>query len=100
MRLQKFRWSRIYESTEEELLEFMASKDTTGERLHIDMLEEAAYKTAEAESTIWCAEGSLQVQIAGTTTPMQPGDGAKLPSNTDYTVNAGISGCVFYISTI
>ncbi len=99
MKLQKFRWSRVYESAEEELLEFMADRGVAAERQHIDEFESSTELTGETGSTIWCAEGSLQIVIEGVSTPMQPGDGAPIQPNTTFVVEAGFSGCVIYVSS-
>ena len=54
--------------------------------------------TAKRDSSIWCAEGSLAIRTDSTTTPLQPGDAARIDAGTEYEVHAGISGYVYYLS--
>ena len=99
MKLQKIRWSKVYESTEEELLGFLQSRNITAERKALDEFQESEQtSTQNGTMTIWCAEGSFAVCIGQTNTSMQPGDAARLPAGAPFTVTAGISGCVYYES--
>lgn len=98
MKLQKSRWSRVYESAEEELINFLSDHKVTAKRVHIDEFGQLEQSPSVKETTIWCAEGSLQIQVYGTNTPLQPGDSVKLPENTLYTLAGGFSGAVIYIA--
>jgi mannose-6-phosphate isomerase class I len=97
MQLQKFRWSRVYESSEEELLHFLATKNLTAERWAAGEFEDFKNKVAAKETTLYCAEGSL-IFHGGTTISLQPGDALRIPAGTNYELTAGISGCVCYQS--
>jgi len=98
MKLKKFRWSQVYESSEEELLDFMQARKITAERWEAESGEELKERNIDHETTIWCAEGSLTMHIDGRAISMQPGDALRVPANSALEVNAGISGCVCYES--
>jgi quercetin dioxygenase-like cupin family protein len=96
MKLQKFRWSKVYESSEEELTDFLHARGITAERWHADELQKIEPKHADNDTTIWCAEGSLTIRVDGTAFSIQPGDALPIPSGALYEADAGISGCVCY----
>ncbi|TAH32212.1 hypothetical protein EYC59_06245 [Candidatus Saccharibacteria bacterium] len=98
MSLRKFRWSKVYESTEEELTDFLRARNI--ETTHwaaeaFDVLENQSYGT---DSTLWCAEGSLTFRAGDTTMSLQPGDAVRVPASTPFTLQAGISGYICYKS--
>lgn len=97
MILQKFRWSKVYESSEEELTDLLAERSIKPKLHHILELE-TSKQYYEKDATIWCAEGSMSVWADGFKTSMQPGDGLRIPTNTTIELQAGISGCVYYES--
>jgi mannose-6-phosphate isomerase class I len=96
MKLQKFRWSKVYESQEEELVRFMQARKLTGTRATLDQLEQSDQQQVEAGTTIWCAEGSFTLFAGTTSIAMQPGDALPISESTMMHMNAGISGCVYY----
>ncbi len=98
MKLQKFRWSKVYESTEEELTDFLRARTITAERCTVEAFETSETQTTDQIRTLWCAEGSLAVQHDDASVPMQPGDGLPLPAGSTFTVAAGMTGCVYYES--
>ena len=97
MQLQKFRWSKVYESPEEELVRFLESRNIKSKR---STAEEFAdfYGSPEDDCTMWCAEGSFKLQVNEQKFSMQPGDAIRIPANNAYQANAGMSGCTYYIS--
>ena len=99
MGIQKFRWSRVYESSEEELVELLQAQNTTAERWTAEEFKQFQIPNTQSASTIWCAEGSLTVQAGGSKISLQPGDGLRISANSNLTAAAGISGCVCYEST-
>lgn len=99
MQLKKSRWSKVYESSEEELVEFLESRKLTAQRLTLAEFEAATLPTQASALTLWCAEGSMTVRAAGAKISLQPGDSVQLPSGTETPLLAGISGCVYYEST-
>lgn len=96
MKLQKFRWSKVYESTEEELTDLLDAKGLTSERWDIEALAEPLTRQHPDDVTVWCAEGSLTLKHNGSAISMQPGDALRIPGTTEYIAVAGISGCVCY----
>ncbi len=94
----RFRWSKVYESSEEELIAFLQSRGLQARRI---VSEEYATKSAQNSSvdfTIWCAEGSLTVRQNTMTASLQPGDAINLSANLPYDIRAGITGYVCYIT--
>lgn len=98
MQLQKFRWSKVYESSEEELLDFLEVRNITAERHAATEFEEFS-GSFEYDVTFWCAEGSFKMQINETNYSMQPGDALRIPANNAYQATAGISGSGWYVSS-
>ena len=96
MKLQKFRWSKVYESQEEELLELLAAQGVTSERTHADEFHDFGEQTYDQNTTLWCAEGSFKITVGNKTFSMQPGDGITIPADTKTSSAAGMSGCAFY----
>ena len=94
MTLQKFRWSRVYESAEEELLDFLKAKNIEADRLVGEEFEPSEPRNPEQDSTIWCAEGSLNIKFDHKTFSIQPGDAIHIPAGNKYQAVAGISGYV------
>lgn len=98
MSINKFRWSKVYESSEEELLEYLASKGIRTTRIAAELGSEPMHYAATADSTIWCAEGSLVIRAGSTSISLQPGDAVRISAETSYDLHAGISGYVSYAS--
>lgn len=95
--IQKLRWSKVYESPEEELVTFMTSRGITGERLDVAEFYEFA-ATLTTDTTLWCAEGSMNIRVDDKPFSLQPGDFLRIPSDSSYKATAGMSGCVYYQS--
>lgn len=94
MSMQKFRWSRVYESSEEELTALLTQRGIEATHTTLVMTDEAVTHAA----TLWCAEGSLTISDQQTTLSLQPGDAVRITPNASYNIRAGISGCVYYES--
>jgi mannose-6-phosphate isomerase class I len=99
MQPKKARWSKVYESSEEELVEFLGSRKIAAQRLTLAEFETATLPAEATPPTLWCAEGSMTVRGAGAKVSMQPGDSVQLPANSELELFAGISGCVYYESS-
>lgn len=99
MQPKKSRWSKVYESSEEELVEFLTSRKITAQRLSLSEFETTTLLAGSAQA-LWCAEGSMTVRLAGAKLSLQPGDSVQLPTDTEIELLAGISGCVYYESAI
>lgn len=96
MQTRKYRWSKVYESSEEELNEILRSQNINAQRLATDTHGDVQNFTTTQPTTIWCAEGSCTLIASGKTISLQPGDAVQLPTSVDYEITAGISGYVYY----
>lgn len=97
MRPSKFRWSKVYESSEEELTAFLQSRNIQNERFAVEAGSEPLERTTDHPLRLWCAEGSLTVATEGMTIPLQPGDGLQIGAQS-YVLQPGIAGFVYYVS--
>jgi hypothetical protein len=95
MSTRKFRWSKDYESAEEELTAQLKLRkiDATREIKGPDIIIEAS--PAGPHTRLWCAEGSFVVKVEGRQISMQPGDGLDV-ENADFEIHSGITGCIYY----
>ena len=92
----KQRWSKVYESSEEELLEHLVVRGVTADRVNLSEFETASYDASEQRLKLWCAEGSATLKTQEQSLSMQPGDTFTLPANVKYSIDAGIAGCGYY----
>jgi hypothetical protein len=99
MQLKKFRWSQVYESSEEELIAFLQTRKLVGVRVHTETGDEQTEQLAAVDSTIWCAEGSLRIKTEMTSTPLQPGDALRIEAGTSYTILPGLADCAYYVTS-
>lgn len=95
---KKFRWSKVYESSEEELIAFLQSRNLPAERITAEAFSETPQQVTVVNTTLWCAEGSLVVHQGPATTSLQPGDAVGIYANEPYSLAAGIAGYVCYIT--
>jgi hypothetical protein len=98
MQPKKTRWSKVYESSEEELVAFLNERGIATSRWTADEFEAAPERSLTADTTIWLAEGSAKFKADTTSYSMQPGDTIQLPTGTLLSITAGMSGCVCYES--
>ncbi len=96
MILRKYRWSRHYESAEEELLGILKAKHIDAERWHAEEYEVFSTHKHALDKQLWCAEGSITFSINGVAMSLQTGDTLDLPAGIEHSAQAGISGCVCY----
>jgi hypothetical protein len=96
MNARKFRWSKDYESAEEELVELLAWRKIDAKRWTAGDDESMHNDPSVADIRLWCAEGSFEVTTNGKSISMQPGDGLDIPANTAYEIHTGIAGCICY----
>lgn len=96
MKLQKFRWSRVYESTEEELVGFLQSRKLAPTHWAAEAFTEPTAHTPEQDTTVWCAEGSFSLKAGGQSFSMQPGDALSIKAGTSFEITPGISGYICY----
>lgn len=100
MILRKYRWSRDYESAEEELVAMLARKNIDAERWVAEEYEDFPPRTHSLDKHLWCVEGSIEFLITGKSIWLQAGDSMDLPAGTVYSAKAGFSGCVCYESPL
>jgi hypothetical protein len=96
--LRKFRWSKVYESSEEELTALLRARNITAVHSAREAFDKSTPEPANKETTIWCAEGSLSVFVNEETVSLQPGDALRMPAKMPYRLDAGISGYTCYTS--
>jgi mannose-6-phosphate isomerase class I len=98
MSFKKFRWSQVYESSEEELVAFLQARGIDGQRIHADATTPQTEQQTKSATTVWCAEGSLVINMGETRRSLQPGDALQLETDTTYTIQPGIADCVYYLT--
>ncbi|MDB5186351.1 MAG: Cupin domain protein [Candidatus Saccharibacteria bacterium] len=98
MELRKYRWSRAYESAEEELVQFLAAKNIEAKRWISESGTVFAPHVHEHDKRLWCAEGSITFKVDGKNISLQPGDALDLPAYTVHEAIAGFMGCACYES--
>ncbi|CAN5397213.1 hypothetical protein BH09PAT4_BH09PAT4_00290 [soil metagenome] len=98
MSFKKFRWSQVYESSEEELVAFLGARGIHGQRIHADAATPQTEQQTTSTTTVWCAEGSLVINAGPRRTSLQPGDALQLDTDTAYTIQPGIADCVYYLT--
>jgi len=96
MDARKYRWSKHYESAEEELTDILAAKKITAQRWTLDEMDTIEPTVHDFATQIWCAEGSVVYVVGNKRFSLQPGDTLEIPANLSYEATAGISGCVCY----
>lgn len=94
--IQKSRWSKVYESSEEELTDLLDAKGITAERWALEAYDQLEPRSHGEDTQLWCAEGSLSIVAGAQTISVQPGDTLRIPANLSYSATAGISGCGVY----
>ena len=96
MKPRKFRWSRVYESSEEELQSFLASKGMEAERWAAGEFHDFGGQVFGENTVIFCADGSLSFEIGTQKISVQAGDAINIDANEVFAATAGMSGCVCY----
>lgn len=96
MQLRKYRWSRDYESAEEELERLFTHKRIKAERWSAEAGESFEHRMYPYNKQLWCAEGSIIFTVNGKRISMQPGDALDLPAGTSHSAIAGFTGAVCY----
>ena len=96
MTIRKYRWSKHYESAEEELLRLFEAKHITAEQWELETGNQVEAHNHEYDTTFWCAEGSVIFTVDGNRYSLQPGDALDVPAGITFEATAGISGCVCY----
>ncbi len=100
MILKKYRWSRDYESAEEELLQMLDAKKISCQRWTANSDEELAPRVHSQGRKLWCAEGSIIFTVVGKKISLQAGDALDIPAYSVHSALGGFSGCAIYESPI
>jgi quercetin dioxygenase-like cupin family protein len=98
MQVRKYRWSKVYESAEEELLELLERKNIEAQCWVGEDGEEINDRIYAKNTQLWCAEGQLICTIEGKPYSLQPGDVLEMPAGTTCSIRVGFGGCVTYES--
>lgn len=96
MKLKKYRWSKHYESAEEELVEFLNAMGIKAERWTLEEYQELKPHKHNHNTHFWCAEGSIIFTVNGVEYSLQTGDSLDVPADNKFEAKAGFSGCVCY----
>jgi quercetin dioxygenase-like cupin family protein len=99
MQIRKYRWSKVYESAEEELIDFLESRHIQANRWQGEDGQEITGRTFAADTKLWCAEGQLVCTVQGKAYSLQPGDVLEIPVGTVCDIQVGFGGCATYEST-
>ncbi|HYH74768.1 MAG TPA: hypothetical protein VD735_02290 [Candidatus Saccharimonadales bacterium] len=98
MELRKYRWSKAYESAEEELVELLAAKKIVALRWAAEEDAILPEQIHPQGTQLWCAEGQFMVTVDDKMFSMQPGDVMDIPANMPYFIAVRFGGCVCYQS--
>jgi hypothetical protein len=98
MSLKKFRWSRVYESSEEELINLLKNRNISSTRTYQKSGEVQMGQINETNITIWCAEGSLRIESGSDNISLQPGDALRIDANINYSIYPGLTDCAYYLT--
>ena len=98
MQLKKYRWSRAYESAEEELIQLLARKKITADRWVAEGGQVFEPHSHALDKQLWCAEGSIVITVDNKRITLQSGDVLDLPAHMIHRAEAGFSGCALYES--
>lgn len=97
---KKFRWSQVYESSEEELIDLLQIRQLDSNRIYANADDEQQEQLTNTPTTIWCVEGSFTIQINASAISLQPGDAIDIEANTTYLIQPGFADCAYYLTTM
>lgn len=98
MRPTKFRWSRVYESNEEELHAFLEARGIVAQRVYLEEFAQTPGTVPDTDTVLYCADGSMTVVVDTDKLAAQPGDAIRIVANQSYYIDAGFAGCVYYLA--
>ncbi len=96
MSFKKFRWSKDYEAAEEELELFLDSRGHDLQRYELAADSPLAATQMSQQRQLWCAEGSIVIQVGPRTVTLQPGDALTIDADQSHDGHSGVAGCVWY----
>ena len=98
MQIRKYRWSKVYESSEEELVALFQQKSIEATHWFGEDGEVFTDKRYPQDTRLWCAEGMVSCVVAGKNYSLQPGDVLDIPAQVSCTLRVGFGGCGMYES--
>ncbi|MDZ7744176.1 MAG: hypothetical protein U5K77_00225 [Candidatus Saccharibacteria bacterium] len=96
MKLRKHRWSRAYESAEEELELFLEKHNIQADRWTAEPGEAIPGEASKQDKRLWCAEGTVIYAVNGQDISLQPGDTLDIPAQMYHEAQTGLGGCICY----
>ena len=94
---KKYRWSRVYESAEEELMDYLEDKHITALRHQMDDYDTQPLDTSTT-THIWGVEGMASFAIDGKTFSIQPGDALDIPAKAVCNITTSLNTFAWYES--
>lgn len=98
MQIEKTRWSKVYESSEEELTTLLKNRNIAAERLVLEAGEAVKIQQYASDTRLWCAEGSINYFYDNKKLSVQVGDSVVIPEGLEFNAIAGMAGCIYYSS--
>lgn len=96
MNPKKYRWSKVYESAEEELLDFLESRNIAAVRHDIESYDSLTLPLSNEITRIWGVEGNSTFTINGKRISMQPGDALDIPPKATCEITTALSDFAWY----
>lgn len=96
MDAKKYRWSTVYESAEEELLDFLESRHITATRQEIESGSSQTVPASADGYRLWCAEGAAILVINTKRFSIQPGDVLEIPPQAECAITTSLSNFAWY----
>ena len=100
MEFKKYRWSKDYEAAEEELEILLGRISKDAVRYQLEAYEQQMPNKLSSLRRIWCAEGSMTMEITGKRLSLQPGDAVDIQPAVAHGATAGVAGCVWYEASV
>lgn len=100
MEFKKYRWSKDYEAAEEELEMLLGRISKDAVRYELEAYEQQMPVCFSYLRRIWCAEGSMMIEVAGKPLSLQPGDAVDIRPDVEHGATAGVAGCVWYEASV
>lgn len=96
MPTRKYRWSKVYESSEEELVTLLQQKHIVAARWVLDDDGARVPSFTDTGILLWCAEGQFSCLVNGVRYAIQTGDTLEIAAGSTWEAVARFGGCVVY----
>lgn len=97
MEPKKYRWSKVYESAEEELFDFLQARNIVAERHDLESYDTFAIRT-NGTMRLWGVEGTAKLTVNDKSFSIQPGDVLALPAGAQGIIETTLSNFAWYQS--